>query len=393
MKNLASLIIMALVVLCFSLGLSQNVLAETPDSDTYVFRMDEHISDYNQQKEVLLKQLNRLIGDEKYSEALDLISTFKYTDEQILQYENEIKERLRREKYFAFGGNIDVLVFEPIISFPSILKNNSSLSDIVDDNQITISEFEKILHYLYENNYVLINPLSPKKLLLPVGKKPIVLMLEDVNYDTKKGTVDRIILSEDNKIITYTSKRGISDRIAYDNDFITLSNNFVSNHPSFSLDGARGLICVDGSTGIFGYKTYKSNANSKHQKKKCLRLANTLKDNGWNFVSKGYKYGIDKGDVDFASGLAHWREVVEPILGKTHAYFGAFKDVSVYKEDLLSSYEYTTLFDANNSLNSPYKCHKISGKTLRSNSHKLSRFFDTEKVYDHINRVTTYCFG
>lgn len=393
MKNLTSLILMTLIILCFSFGFSQNVFAETPDCDTYVFRIDEYISDYNQQKEVLLKRLNGLIGDGKYSEALNLISAFEHKDEQILQYENSIKEMLKRENYFVFSGDIDVLVFEPIISFPSILKKNSSLSDSIDENQITISEFEKILHHLYENNYVLINPLSPKNLLLPSGKKPIVLMLENANYDTKRGTVDRIILSEDNEIITYTSKRSISDRIARDNDFITLLNTFVSNHPSFSLDGARGMICVNGSKGIFGYKTYKSNANSKHQIKKCLRLADALKNGGWGFVSKGYKYGIDNGDVDFASGLAHWREVVEPILGKTHAYYGVFEDISTYKENLLSSYGYTTLFDANNSLITPYKCHKISGNTLRNNSQELSKFFDTEKVYDHINRVTTYCFG
>lgn len=390
MKKLI-LSVLLLILLISGIG-QKGTLSILPqsESDNYIFSSSEINHTLNEQKNETIKMAHKLIKQKDFISAKALLESCSFgedkTIEALLKYVNN---SIQKSNYVVYSGKVDVLSFRPIISFPNILDKNSVNSTEIDENQITINEFEKILYSLYENNYILVSP-SQSQILIPAHKKPIILLLEHTNYDIKNGSVDKIILNEDNEIITYTSKRSINDRIHHNNDFVTMLNSFVDLKPDFALDNAHGTICIDGSKGIFGYKTYKSNANSKQQIKKCYRLIDTLKDNGWAIASRGYKYGIDDGDVNFASGLSHWREIVEPITGKTPIYFGDFSKSNDYKNSLLLSYGYTTFLDSSNT-DSPYNIYKISGKTLRENSAELSKFFDAESIYDHINRVTTYC--
>lgn len=383
-------ILLLTILICAMVQISAPCILLQPECDSYIFSSTEINHALNEQKNEIIKTAHKLISQKNYYSAKTLLENSPFKEDKTINSLLEIvNNNILKTGYNNYTEKIDVLCFEPIISFPEMLSKSSAIATEIDENQITINEFEKILYSLYEKNYILISP-SQSPILIPAHKKPLILLLEHTNYDIKNGSADKIILSEDNEIITYTSKRSINDRIHHNNDFVTMLNSFIDLKPDFALDNAHGTICIDGSKGIFGYKTYKSNANSKQQIKKCYRLIDALKDNGWNIASRGYKYGINDGDVNFASGLSHWREIVEPITGKTQIYYGDFSKSNDYKNSLLSSYGYDIILDSNNANGSPYNIYNVSGKTLRENSTELSKFFDPERVYDHINRTITY---
>lgn len=400
MKKLIILNIIISILLCFvSLGLFtvhkvDISFSEPSDPVYYVSNKSEIDNTIKKEKETLIKNVNQMIYDGEYLDALKVIKSSDFSEDiQIKNLTQYLTKKVAEYKLSPYNGTIDILLFEPIISFPEVLKKNSSQSSLMDENQITISEFEKILISIYENNYILVDPVQALngRLYVPYGKKPIVLALASAHYNVKNGTVDKLILDDNGDLVTYTPKRSINDRIHHSNDFITLLDTFIEDRPDFSLNSVRGLICVDGSNGIMGYKTQKTNANSKYQIKKCYEIANHLRDNGWKFACTGYKFGANDNDINFASGLSHWKEVVEPILSKTSIYVGNFDDFNEYKASLLSSYGYTTLLNTGASTDIGINCIKISGKTLRQNHDELSKFFDSEKIYDHLNRATTYC--
>lgn len=376
------------------ISLNPLVKCDNP-SLNYVYNKTDINNNLAKQKEQIIKSANELISNDKLNEALNLLKNSIFCNEkQIVELLNIIETKQKQSSFKEYNGGVSVLMFEPIISFPEVLKNNSNLSSSIDENHITINEFEKILLSLYERNYVLINPASiNQKLYLPSGKQPIVLALKTAFYSAKNGNVSKLILDDHNTLTTYTPKRSINDRLHHSNDFITLLNTFVDEHPTFSINGAKGLICIDGSNGILGYKTQKTNANSKFQVKKCMEVAGYLKENGWKFASLGYKYGVSESSVNFASGLSHWKEIVEPIVGETNIYCSCFDSIlDDYKSSLLSSYEYYNFINIGQ-IKSDFaiNSHLICGKTLRQNSAELNTFFDCEKVYDHINRLTTFC--
>ena len=146
--------------------------------------------------------------------------------------------------------------------------------------------------------------------------------MEDCHYNSKaNGCVDKLILDRNDKLSTYTPKRAINDRIHQDNDFITILENFVDTHPSFSFNNAKAIIVVDGSKGILGYNTQKTNATSKYEIKKAMEIINYLKNNGYTFASESYNSSIHAPSINFANGLNTWKNEIVPILGDTNIFF------------------------------------------------------------------------
>ena len=315
----------------------------------------------------------------------------------------------------TYTGEIEHLNINGILSFPSVLSENNYLTKELESKYITPSEFKKILASLNANNYILIklsdcyeqtsNGIVKKNIILPKGKKPVILSINDVEYG-KSGMVNKLIIQEDNTISSYTSKRSINDRIHNDKEFITILNEFVTKHPGFSHNNAKGLICVSGSNGILGYKTQKSNANSKFQIKNCIEVVNALKDTGWEFCAKSYnKQSLSSSNLDYASALNTWNNNVKNIIGSTNCFYLddslADKTEIDYKCELLlnnnfnlilnSSFENSFEFDTNFNNNAlVMNVKKISGETLKSHRSSFLNMFDSEILYDRLNRNISF---
>lgn len=97
----------------------------------------------------------------------------------------DVKERKR----VPFHGPVEHLFFHPLIAYSELAFDGDAMSQGYDDWFVTVKEFNAILEQLYQIGYVLIDirslydakngqgvqSVSKKELLLPEGKKPLIL--------------------------------------------------------------------------------------------------------------------------------------------------------------------------------------------------------------------------
>ncbi len=284
-----------------------------------------------------------------------------------------------------------------------------------DTDCLTTFEFKNILNELYKNDYILVKsnsvfdqsatPATKKKLFLPEGKKPVILSFDDVNYDQKKsgkGMVDKIALDNDDNLITYTNA---SPEPSYNNEFITILESFISSHPDFSFNNARGIICLTGYDGILGYRTNRDSPNRDAEIKLVKPVIAKLKKLGWEFASHSYgHYHMKKISLEkFQDDIAKWKNEVEPLVGKTSIYVYPYGEWEITDENGNISPKHLSLEKAGFRLFcgvgiKPYFSHiknkaskkilfmdrcPLDGYTLKNNYVALSHLFDVKKVYDN----------
>ena len=126
----------------------------------------------------------------------------------------------------------------------------------------TVSEFEAMLPKLQEAGFVLVDihdlvefqdgVAVRKEILLPPGKKPLVLSVDDVNYYqymADDGFASRLDLDENGQVKT------VVDGVLTDNgDVVPILDRYVAEHPEFSWRGAKGILALTGYEGAFGYR-------------------------------------------------------------------------------------------------------------------------------------------
>ena len=311
--------------------------------------------------------------------------------------------------------SVQHLVFNTLMSFPDkALSENNNLSSIFDETKLTIFEFEKILKQLYNNDYILIDiydaislTKNNKKSIpnFPKNKTPVVMHFDNVTYKSNYqnlGEIDKIIIDRNNNLATYTTKKSIQDRIAYDNEFILILENFISEHPDFSINNAKGVINFSGENGILGYNTNHKNASHKNEIKRVSSVIKKLKSNGWKFGCNNYTYQDEtiKTDLEFAKELSLWNKEIKPIIGNTDLYahpYGNFDNKHTQKKELLLSDGFKVFFENDTYSSTEFiddmciiKRIDICGKTLRNNYNELSHLFNSKEVYDTINRKVPF---
>ena len=315
-----------------------------------------------------------------------------------------------------YNGPIYHLFTHCLIANPDIaFAKNNQMRTHYDNDCLTIFEFENILKELYKNNYILVKtnlifddttlPATKKKIFIPQGKKPLILSFDDVNYDRKKsgkGMVDKIALDENKNIITYTNNSTLP---SYNNEFITILENFISTHPDFSYNNARGVICLTGYDGILGYRTNRESPTKESEIKKVKPLIHKLKTIGWEFASHSYgHYHMKKISPEkFKDDVDKWKQEVEPLVGKTSIYVYPYGEREITHENNKISEKHQYLEKAgfklfcgvgiqpffsyiNNKANKKILFMDrtpLDGYTLKNNYKSLSHLFNIKKVYDN----------
>lgn len=314
---------------------------------------------------------------------------------------------------YNYDGEIFSLSFNTLMAFPEkALGDNNNLSASFDESKITTTEFKNILYELYKNNYVLIstNQIIDSKTLeqiplkLPKNKKPILLVFDNVSYKSNYqnlGEIDKIIIDRNNNLATYTTKKSIQDRVAYDNEFILILETFIKQFPDFSFNGAKGIIFLTGENGILGYNTNHKNASSKYESKRVSEVIKKLKSLGWQFGCNNYSYKLDSSlsDMEFAKDLSLWNAEVSPLIGTTNLYAYPYgeNDENSSKQELLITSGFKIFFECGDpnpiqkvSDTYHFYYYKINGEALRENTQILDKLFTCEKVYDYHYRTVPF---
>ena len=236
--------------------------------------------------------------------------------------------------------SFQILIVDPLRAF-----NDEVYGSSYNRNFITVEEFKEILDQLYEGGYVLISKddivessngtFQAKTLYLPEGKKPLILTQNQVNYYTYMvdgngdhlpdqngdGFASKLILDESGKLVNeYIDKNG--NTLTGEYDLIPILNSFIAQHPDFSYQGAKAIISVSGSDGLFGYRT---NPSAKQWLKDqynqevegAKKIADALRNDGYEIACYTYdniSYG-NKSLTQVQEDLKSWKDEVTPILG------------------------------------------------------------------------------
>ncbi len=248
----------------------------------------------------------------------------------------------------------------------------------------TVDEFNKITQQMYDNGYVLVDihklveetkdesgvtHIKKKPVMLPQGKKPFVLSLDDTsyyhNYDGR-GIASKLVLDDKgNPVNEYVQDDGSVVTGAY--DCIPLLDEFVEQHPDFSYRGSMGTVALTGYNGILGYRTdiaYKTKENlTKDQSEwiaahpdfnwdkerdEAKKVAKAVKAKGWTFASHTWGH-IRIGDATLdhlVTDTQKWKQYVEPLIGETDTIiFAHGQDLANWNEDYASTDKFKYLKD------------------------------------------------
>ncbi len=298
-----------------------------------------------------------LIDNNEFTQALNLLNEAinQFPSNEELLAKAELCLKLQKEWEMAnlveYNGIVEHIFFHPLIAYPGLAFDNDYQAQGFDDYFVTVKEFNSILDNLYAKDFILIDinsmieeveedgklVIKKKKLMLPQGKKPLVISIDDMNYYEYmigNGTIHKLILTENGKVAAYTEEDG-KNIVSFDNAIVPILDEFVRKHPDFSFNGAKGLIALTGYEGILGYRTHRGSLNREDEQQAVLPLIQTLKDTGWTFACHGYGH-LDSASTKFDNlfrDTKRWKEEVESLIGSTKVYIYPFGSSVEYSKD------------------------------------------------------------
>jgi hypothetical protein len=255
-------------------------------------------------------------------------------------------------------------------------------------------------------------------LQLPPGKKPLVLVLEGMNYYATRretGNAWNLVLDETGNVCaTYPDQSGqmIIDRRG---EAIGILDEFVASHPDFSLDGAKGTVSLTGYECVFGYVTDKDQLDDRNQalqdngmaavnlndddlagnRDQVRAIIDRLKATGWQFASSTYGFidassqNMDRIRTDTEKWLSQVGSLTGPVSFLNYPN-GAFIQGSDKRAEYLKDQGFI-LFGGIGTNAYVYVGTRyiyvdktpVNGFTLKNGqTYGLNRFFNAREVYD-----------
>ena len=283
-------------------------------------------------------------------------------------YTGEVKE---------YRGPIEVICVRSLIADTDVAFSGRFRSKDTG-MYLTTYEFEKILENLYERDYVLVDPenlvdasdptfLFERNLRVPKGKKPLVVVIENLQYSCAAyncGTCRRLVLNDENQVCgEYVNAAGetVVSRTA---ESIGILDVFVEKHPDFTFDGAKGIISVSGHEACFGYlvaageiedrnaalsaaklpQINPTNDDIDYSRERVTDIVKILSENGWKFASCTYDYIEDCRNTEkqvLMDDTVKWLDQIGSLFGEVHMlvypngnYIYGTDDRAVYYKNL-----------------------------------------------------------
>ncbi|MDR0475002.1 MAG: hypothetical protein LBH43_15180 [Treponema sp.] len=309
-----------------------------------------------------------------------------------------------------YEGELLNIFFHTVIAWPEIAFTGKMKQTFLEW-YVSADEFRRILNELYNDNYALINigefyevnyingvkKVTAKKLLVPEGKKPMVISIDDLCYYEhvrQNGSVHKLVIDENGEIAAWTDNAGRGE-LSYDLDIITIMEDFIRQHPDFSVRGAKGIIAVTGYEGLLGYKTEELDAPGYSKEVEGVTaVIKKLKELGWRFASHSWGHlNMPKVPMSwFTYDLKLWDRQVRPILGDTDLYiypFGAGVEAQEDKHKILLTLNYNLFFGVGSGFGHS-ECggyiyidrRNIDGFYFRIFKNRNDKLFDIDKVID-----------
>ncbi len=252
---------------------------------------------------------------------------------------------------------VEHLFFHPIIAYPEFAFSDAVPEDRqkgLDDWMVTVDEYKKILQSLYDKGYILVamedlwsevtdetgTHMVRNTLMLPEGKKPLVISFDDVNYYDymlAEGFASKLVLGDDGQIWAECTDPYTKETfLTRDLDATPILDDFVLEHPDFSLNGAKAIFSLTGYQGILGYRTQNDRYIAADDPKRpafdayrqgeieaVKPVIERLKETGWTFGSHTWGHiNLTTRSLDVVqTDTERWLEEVGSLVGPTDILF------------------------------------------------------------------------
>lgn len=252
---------------------------------------------------------------------------------------SEEGESASAEGLSPYEGKVYHIFFHSLILDPEAAFNGPR-AEGYDNWMVTRNEFKKILTRLYENGFALVDVhyarscgISSKPLMLPKGKKPLILSVDDVNYYEymkNDGFAQRLTVDNNGKLAALVKNNKDKMYLDYEGDVMPIVDAFVEKHPDFSYNGAKGIVAVTGYEGVFGYRIQALKGVQKGEAvREAKKVADALKKNGWRIACHSYSHRSEfkDGSISYdmlVTDTKKWKELIEPVAGKSDIYISPF---------------------------------------------------------------------
>lgn len=281
-----------------------------------------------------LAQADELVLGYYYDEALSLLSDPAIASDEVTAKTTEVQAIVN--SLVPYTDTIKHIFFHSLIVYPErIFGDKVTPMGGYNAGFSTKAEFEKMLPQLYERGYVLYDlnecfekvdgKMVRKEILLPPGKEPLVLSVDDVAYSYGSAYALKLVLKEDGSIVNIVKNDDGELVEMVDGDVYGVLELFLKGHPDFSYRGHKGTFAMTGFLGAFGY-----DIDVPEGQEKALELSTALRANGWNFAShsythnrKGY-FGPESAAGNVRWDTNRWANEIEPYLGDTNLFIAPY---------------------------------------------------------------------
>lgn len=219
----------------------------------------------------------------------------------------------KQPRMVAWHGPVEEMFVHPLVLRPRLAFTADTLGQGFADYFVTAREFRRILDQLWRNGWTLVDVhrAAAGTARVPVGRRPLVLSEDDVNYYryfAGRGLATRLVLDRSGHVRAALPNKELTSA-----DVVSLVEQEVVRHPEFSADGAKGVLAVTGYEGLLGeHHPYRPGARSR-----LRTLADWLRGHGWTFASHTY------GHLDLATSspqtiardTRRWEALTRPLLG------------------------------------------------------------------------------
>ncbi len=297
----------------------------------------------------------------------------------------------------VWKGPIEHVFFHPLVRRPDLAFRGPSGRGF-RDYFITVDEFRKMIDQMYRNNWVLVDMRAALSgtLRVPVGKRPLVISIDDLNYYDymrQVGGAWKLVVVDGRVRLEVHEPRFTQIRYT-DEEIVPILDDFVASHPDFSIDGAKAVIALTGFEGVLGERVRTDPGAAA----RARAVASILKSTGWRFASHSYGH-IPINERSMArvrSDAARWRTVVESVVGPTEIFIYPFGKAvppgSAIESMLRKEFGFTVFCDIGSPVITQgrgwvrFPRRHIDGIAFEQQPNTMSRFFSVNEVVDWTSR-------
>lgn len=290
--------------------------------------MTENVSNVTEQAKKLSKGYF-------YDEALELLDNPMYgSNTQVIELKNEITSK--KNELVKYDGPFYHVFFHSLIVYPELAFDGDYMHEGYDMWMTTVSEFKNMLPQLYDRGFILYSMSDIKKdkdVMLPPGKKPLIISIDDVcyyDYMKNDGFAEKLIINDEGEVACQVRTPEGETIITYDGDVMPILDQFVKEHPDFSYRGAKGVVAVTGYEGALGYRITDLEGQELAEAQNTVKeIADVMKQNGWLFACHSYTHNdyFKDGGVAYdtlAKDTQWWEDTIAEYVLDPDIYISPF---------------------------------------------------------------------